>query len=221
MLEKEGRIMRVIKIFLIAVGFIGIAAYTFAANDTAKKEDNHHIRKWTTFAEDTLALHHKLIKKHRHKMKKSTGGYAGNKDFYIEENYISHKTGKLLSKVQWEKKNPDIMHTIEVYVHDDNNRITRDFLAAYLPGYHNAPVQTLISFHQYSGKLHGFRSFDASGDKVLERCEGEYKGKPFEFIMDEDDLHAVSMDSNPIEEKVYALCVGNLPKKLGKYIKPQ
>ncbi len=213
--------MRNIKLFLIVAGSLSFAVNTFAANSASMKEDNQHIRKWTAFAKDTLKLHHKLIKKHRHKIEKSTGGYAGNKDFYIEENYISHKTGKLLSKVQWEKTNPDVMHTIEVYVHDNNNRIVRDFVAAYLPGYHNAPVQTLISFHQYSGKLHGFRSFDASGDKILERCEGEYKGKPFDFILDEDDLYAAEMEGNPIEEKMYALCVGKLPTKLGKYITPQ
>ncbi len=213
--------MRNIKYFLIVTGFLGMAANTLAADEVSMKEDNQHIRKWQAFAQDTLKLHHMLIKKHRHEMKKSIGGYAGNKDFYIEENYISRKTGKLLSKVQWEKNNPDVMHTIEVYVHDDNGRVARDFLAAYLPGYHNAPVQTLISFHQYSGKLHGFRSFDASGDIVLERCEGEYQGKPFEFILDEDELYAASMEGNPIEEKVYALCVGNISKKLGKYITPQ
>lgn len=213
--------MQKIKFFLVVASFLGIVVNTFAANSASMKEDNVHIRKWNKFANDTLKLHHKLIKKHRHDMEKSIGGYAENKEFYIEENYISQKTGKLLSKVQWEKANPDVMHTIEVYVHDKNGRVARDFLAAYLPGYHNAPVQTLISFHQYSGELHGFRSFDASGDTILERCEGEYKGKPFEFILDEDELYAASMEGNPIEEKVYALCVGKLPEKLGKYIMPQ
>lgn len=194
---------------------------SMAAEDIRMKEDNHHIRTWTNFANDTLKLHHKLIKKHRYKIKKSLGGYADNKEFYIEENYVSHKTGKVLSKVQWEKDNPDVMHTIEVYVHDKNGRIVRDFLAAYLPGYHNAPVQTLVSFHQYSNKLHGFRSFDASGDKILERCEGEYQGKPFEFLLDEDELYEAEMNGIPVDANVYALCVGDLPKELGKYIVPQ
>ncbi len=213
--------MQYFRIFLIAFGLSGFIANALAVSDASMKEDNAHIRKWNKFANDVLKLHHKLIQQHEHEIKKSTGGYAGNKDYYIEENYISQKTGKLLSKVQWEKANPEIMHTIEVYVHDEKGRVKRDFLAAYLPDYHNAPVQTLVSFHQYSGKLHGFRSFDASGDKILERCEGEYKGKPFEFILDEDELYAASMDGNPIEATVYSLCVGHLPQELGKYIKPQ
>ena len=213
--------MRLIKkLFILLLG-VGVFAPVFAADDNRMKEDNQHIRNWNAFADDALALHNQLIKKHAHKVKKSIGGYAGNKDFYIQEQYLSTANGKMFSQVQWEKAKPDVLHSIEVSVLDDKGRVKRDFVAAYLPGYHNAPVQTMISFHQYSGKLHGFRSFDASGDRILERCIGEYKGKPFEFLMDEDELYAASMDGNPIEEKVYALCVGKLPKKIGKYIKPQ
>jgi len=191
------------------------------ADDSKMKEDNQHIRTWTDFADDTLKLHHKLIKQHEHNVEKSVGGYAGNKNFYIEVQHISIKTGKLISQVQWEKESPDVMHSVEVYIHDKDGRIVRDFMAAYLPGYHNAPVQTLISFHQYKDKLHGFRSFDASGDLLLERCEGEYKGKTFEFLLDEDDLYNAYLNGNPIEATVYELCVGELPTKLGKHVIPQ
>lgn len=210
---------------IVFVVLLAFPLAVIAADDSKMKEDNQHIRNWNGFANNILKLHHKLIKKHKHHTRKSAGGYSGNKDFYIEENYVSRKTGKVFSKVQWEKDNPDVMHTIEVYMHDDKGRVIRDFMAAYLPGYNNAPVQTLISFHQYSdkpgNKLHGFRSFDASGDRLLERCEGEYKGKPYEFLMDEDDLYHADMNGNPIDEKIYALCVGKLPEKLGKFILPQ
>ncbi len=209
------------KLNFVLLMLLAFPMLSIAAEDNKMKEDNQHIRTWNAFADNVLKLHHKLINKHRHKMEKSSGGYAENKEFYIEENYISEKTGKLLSKVQWEKDNPDVMHTIEVYVHNDKGQIARDFMAAYLPGYHNAPVQTLISFHQYKDKLHGFRTFDATGDRVLERCEGEYKGEPFEFILDEDELYEAEMSGNPIDKKMYALCIGELPTKLGKYITPQ
>jgi len=206
----------IIKSSLVLLLSFGLLTSSFAA-----KEDNQHIRNWTAFAKNALALHKTLIQKGEHDVKKTVGGYAGNKDYYIEEQHISKKTGQLTSLVQWEKANPDVLHSIEVFIQDDTGRVIRDFLAAYLPGYHNAPVQTLISFHQYSGKLHGFRSFDASGDLILERCEGEHKGEAFEFILDEDDLYMASMNGNSIEEKVYALCVGELPTTLGKYVKPQ
>jgi len=211
--------MRYLKIIIVAMLVLPVGS-AIAADATAK-EDNQHIRKWNKFADDALALHYKLVKKHPHEIKKTLGGYAGNKDFYIQEQHISEKTGEMTSQVQWEKENPTVMHSVEVYVQDDKGRVKRDFMAAYLPGYHNAPVQTLISFHQYSGKLHGFRSFDATGDRILERCSGEYNGESFEFLLDEDDLYTASQNGNPIEDTVYGLCVGSLPTRLGKYVKPQ
>ena len=219
--DNVGGAMRILKtIPVVSLSFM-LAFNANAAEDSRMKEDNQHIRKWNGFADNALALHKELIKKHDHEVKKTVGGYAGNKNFYIQEQYYSKKTGQLLSQVQWEKANPTVLHSIEVYIPDDNGRVQRDFMAAYLPGYHNAPVQTTISFHQYSGKLHGFRTFDASGDRILERCEGEYKGKPFEFLLDEDELYSALMNGNPIDKEPYALCVGKLPKKLGKYTTPQ
>ena len=213
--------MRYLKFVLVlTLGFV-LPFNSFAADKNAMKEDNRHIRTWNGFADNALNLHKELIKKHPHEVKKSLGGYAGNKDFYIQEEHTHKDSGKVTSVVQWEKENPTVLHSIEVFVRDDQGRVIRDFLAAYLPGYHNAPVQALVSFHQYSGKLHGFRSFDASGDKVLERCQGEHKGKDFEFLLDEDDLYAAYLNGNPIEEKVYELCVGKLDEKLGKYALPQ
>jgi len=214
------RYLKFVYVYGFLVGGMSLPFNSIAA-DASMKEDNQHIRNWNGFANNTLKLHQELIKKHPHKIKKSIGGYAGNEDFYIQEQYFSRKTGKLISQVQWEKESPDVLHTIEVYIHDDQGRVTRDYMAAYLPGYNNAPVQTLISFHQYSEKLHGFRTFDASGDRIVERCQGEHKGKSFEFLLDEDDLYSAAMNGNPIDEKVYALCLGNLPDKLGKHIQPQ
>lgn len=209
------------KFFLMLMLGSILSFNSIAANDAAMKEDNRHIRTWNGFADNALLLHEKLINSIPHSIKESLGGYAGNKDFYIEKQYLAKDTGKLISIIQWEKEKPTVLHSVEVFVRDKQGRVERDFLAAYLPGYHNAPVQALISFHQYSGKLHGFRSFDASGDKVLERCQGEHKGEGFEFLLDEDDLYAAYMNGNPIEEKVYELCVGKLAEKLGKYSTPQ
>ena len=215
------RYLNFVLICTLGVGGLSLSINSFAASDSSMKEDNQHINKWNGFANNALKLHKELIKMRPHEVKKSVGGYAGNKDFYIQEQYLDKKTGQLISQVQWEKENPDVLHSIEVFVHDDQGRVIRDYTAAYLPGYHNAPVQTLISFHQYSGKLHGFRSFDASGDRILERCQGEHKGEAFEFLLDEDDLYSAYLNGNPIEENVYGLCVGNLKTKVGKYIQPQ
>jgi len=183
------------------------------------KEDNKHVRTWNKFANDCLALHKQLTDGKHHKVEKSIGSYANVKNFYTEHRYL--KGDKLVSKVQWEKDDPETLHTIEVYVHDDEGRVTRDFMAAYLPFYHNAPTQTLISFHHYTGDLHSFRTFDASGDKILERCEGKNaQGQVVNMLLDEDDLF--NDPDELIGSKEYNECFAGLTQnELGKYIVPQ
>lgn len=183
------------------------------------KGDSKHVRVWNKFASDTLALHKKLTDGKNYQVKKRVGSYANVKDFYVEYSYFNN--GKLISQVQWEKDDPKTLHTIEVFVHDNKGRVIRDFMAAYLPFYHNAPTQTLISFHHYSGQLHSFRSFDATGDIILERCMGkDKKGNTVNLLLDEDDLY--NDPDQIIGSKEYNRCFDGLKQnKLGKYIVPQ
>ena len=201
--------------FILMVPFM----FSVASATESMKGDNTHVRVWNKFANDTLALHKKLTDGKNHQIKTSIGSYANVKDFYIEHRYFDN--GRLVSQVQWEKDDPTTLHTIEVYVHDKQGRVIRDFMAAYLPFYHNAPSQTLISIHHYTGDLHAFRSFDASGDVVLERCTGKNKnGNDVNMLLDEDDL---IYDSDDImATKDYNSCFDGLKQdKLGKYIIPQ
>lgn len=185
----------------------------------AMKGDNNHVRIWNKFANDSFNLHKKLIDGKKLEVKTRIGSYANVKNFYIEHRYFDK--GKLISQVQWEKDNPKTLHTIEVFVHDKQGRVIRDFMAAYLPFYHNAPTQTLISFHHYDGNLHAFRSFDASGDLVLERCTGENaQRQAVNLLLDEDDLY--NDPDEIIGSKEYNSCFDGLKQeKLGKYIIPQ
>lgn len=206
-----------VRIFLVVL-LIPLTAGLVSATE-AMKEDNVHVRLWNKFANDTLNLHKKLIAGKNLQVKTRIGSYANVKDFYVEQRYLDN--GRLISQVQWEKENPKTLHTIEVYVHDKKGQVIRDFLAAYLPFYHNAPTQTLISFHHYSDHLHAFRSFDASGDKVLERCTGKDKnGQEINLLLDEDDL--INDPDDLIGSKDYKACFTGLKQNtLGKYINPQ
>lgn len=183
------------------------------------KGDSKHVRIWNKFANDSLNLHKKLTSGKELQVKTRVGSYANIKDFYIEYRYLDKD--RLISQVQWEKEQPTTLHTIEVYVHDKQGRVVRDYLAAYLPFYHNAPTQTLISFHHYTGNLHAFRSFDASGDKVLERCTGkDAAGQVVNLLLDEDDLF--NDPDEIIGSKEYNGCFAGLKQEeLGKYIIPQ
>ena len=194
-----------------------VSSVAFAAQPM--KADNEHARIWNKFANDSLALHKKLTDGKNFQVKTKTGGYAHVKDFYTEHRYFDG--GKLISQVQWEKDDPKTLHTIEVYLHDKEGRVLRDFMAAYLPFYHNAPTQTLISFHHYPDQLHAFRSFDASGDLILERCTGkDHKGQKVNLLLDEDDL--INDPDDIMVSKEYNSCFAGLKQtKLGKYIIPQ
>jgi hypothetical protein len=182
------------------------------------KEPNRHIITWDAFAKNVLALHRKLISKVPVIKKTKSGGYAHRPDFYIENSYFNAKTHRLISQVQWEKAHPETLHTIEVYLYDERGRVTRDFSAAYLPDYHSAPTQTLISLHNYNGGLHAFRTFDASGYRIDEGCRGKYQGKVVAIILDEDEI----ADGAPVmQTPEYKTCFAGLQEKAGKYLIPQ
>jgi hypothetical protein len=183
------------------------------------KEDKTHVRVWNDFAEQILELHKKLVKELPVKQETVTGGYAHMPEFYREENY--YHEDKLISRVQWEIETDDL-HVIEVFIRDDQGRVIRDYTAAYLPEYHNAPVQTLVSFHGYNGGLHAFRSFDASGELVIERCTGELDGEEVNLMVDLDQIFQASMGNDDIQETPeYKACFAGLPEEPGKYLTPQ
>lgn len=182
------------------------------------KEPNKHIITWDAFAKNVLALHKKLISQTKVVKKSKTGGYAHAPEFYQEDAYYDASTNKLISKVQWEKANPEVLHTIEVYLYDDQGRVIRDFAAAYLPDYHEAPTQTLISLHAYHGELHAFRTFDASGYTISEGCRGQYQGKEVNMILDEGEIEDGAPEKKTPEYKV---CFEGMQTKAGKYLIPQ
>jgi len=199
-----------------------IQAPLSAENRQSLKEDNQHIRRWNGFADSLLELHKRLVSQQVNTIKTRMGGYAHLHDFYKEYQYINKKTGKLISQLQWEKAYPDNLHTIEVYIHDQYGRVIRDYSAAYLPHYRNAPTQTLISFHAYNGLLHAFRSFDASGDHILDRCSGRYNAKVINILLDEDELYEGQFAKNGVmQSDTYKACFNGLPQTVGKYLNPQ
>ena len=206
--------------FLLCAMSVCITSY--ASADVSMKEDNVHVRTWNKFAADCLALNKQLLAQIPHTEKTSLGGYAGMPEFYKEVTYYDKRNNKLISRVQWEREDPEQLHTIEVYVRDKQGRVIRDYTAAYLPKYHNAPTQTLLSFHTYNGDLHAFRTFDATGDRIVERCTGTFKGKDVNMLLDEDEIYAaIEGRSEVMEQADYQACFAGMPDKAGKYLTPQ
>jgi len=179
------------------------------------------VRSWNRFVDELLALHKQLTAQTPVTVSSKVGGYADNPDFYIEKDYRD-AAGRLISRLQWEREHPDRLHTIEVYLYDPRGRVIRDYAGAYLPYYRHAPTQTLINFHTYHGKLHAFRSFDASGEMLYEHCEGEYAGRAVNLSLEFDDI--VAMEGRPhttLTSKPYLACFKGMPTAAGKYLQPQ
>jgi len=187
------------------------------------KEENKHVRSWNDFAHKILALHQQKIQNRNIKVEKSKGGYPHIKDWhYKEEKHLDKDTGNLITLIQWDGDKADQIHSIEHYVYDKQGRVIRDFTAAYLPSYHNAPTQTLISLHAYEKDLHAFRTFDASGYRIVERCQGKYQGKSLQMLLDEDEIAETQYDNDSVMDTAsYKACFSSLPIEVGVYLEPQ
>ena len=198
------------------------APILLADDQGAMKEDKKHVNSWNNFADQLLVLHKKQIAKYDTRTSEKSGGYADSPDYYNEITYADKKTGQLISMVQWEKRNPKNVHSLEVYVFDDKNRVIRDYTVAYLPYHRNAPIQTLINIHGYNKKLHAFRQFVGSSDVIYQYCEGSFEGKEVQMRLFEDDLVATDYDARQLlKSPVYKACFSRIRERPGKYIQPQ
>lgn len=188
----------------------------------AMKEDPIHVHTWNRFTDDVYALHLKQIKGREIVEKRKVCGYPDDKEFYVEVEYYDKKTNRLLSRICWEKENPENIHVIEVYVYDKQGRVVRDYTSAYLPYFRNAPTQTLIALHQYKGKLHAIRIFDASAELITEKCTGSYKGKEVFILLDIDDIFAARDNPDGImQTKEYKRCFDGLENDVSPYLRAE
>ena len=211
---------------LISITVCGLIAGPLqaTADDEVKSilTDMTHVQRWNRFADKLVELHKHIIAQHEVRTTETTGGYFRLPNFYKDIHYYDAKTGRLLSHVQWETKHPDLVHFVEVYNYDDQGRVIRDYGAAYLTEGRNAPVQTLINFHHYSGDLHAFRQFDASNNRIFEHCEGKYEGKEVNMNLSEMDI--LDLEDQPkslLTTPLYKKCFAGLPLTAGKYLTPQ
>ena len=180
-----------------------------------------HTNAWNQFANRLYLLHLHQTSQYKTFTKESTGGYPGNSDFYREVKFYDSKSQLLISRVLWEIKNPDQIHEIEVFIYDDTGKLKRDYLAAFIPGGRNAPIQTLINFHYQNDELKSFRQFDASGQKIYELCEGKFFNKPLTISLDDNDFASHDSDiTQLVESQEYQACFGHTIATLGDYINP-
>lgn len=210
--------MRLLTVVLLA------AISTLAAaqiEPRSLKVDPQHVSSWNTFADNLLRLHTARIAGRRLRKQEIIGGYYKLPDFYREEQFFDADSGRLLSRVVWEREHPDRLHEIEVFIYDDQGRVVRDYLARYLPRGRNAPVQTLINLHAYHGDLHSFRQFDASNNRIYESCRGRIGDEEIFLDIEEDQLMGMTPESLAILESLdYNVCFESLPLSANEYLVP-
>mgnify|MGYP001820642282 FL=1 len=88
------------------------------------KQDNLHVRTWNQFADQVYQLHQQLTQSSDITKKTRLGGYAQMPEFYLEEQFYLGE--RLISQVQWEHAQENVLHSVEVFLHDDQGRVIRD-----------------------------------------------------------------------------------------------
>ena len=200
-------------IFLAGLGTAPLSAQT----ESGVRENKKQIKAWNAFADGLLRIHQHRLDTRNVRTLERLGGYARMPDFYREVDYVDTENGRLLSRIRWERERPDTAHSIEVYFYDKRGRLAVDYLAAYMPHHRKAPIQTLVNVHYRDSDLSSFRQFDASGNTIFERCEGDYFERRIDLYLDEEDMPP---SQGVVPDDVYSACFGFLPVEPGKYLKP-
>ena len=209
--------MRIWLIMALALCTVGLQA----AERGQQTEDTKHVKIWNGFATKLLAMHKQVLATHKTKETTRMGGYRGNPDFYKEHSYHDGKTGRISSRVQWEVKNPDQLHVLELFLYNKKGQLKRDYTVAFLPGFRNAPAQTLVTLYNYNGKLKAFRNFDASGETAYESCDGDLKGKYVQLSFEDYEIHALRNNDKGIgSSPEYKACFDAIPEEAGKALPP-
>jgi hypothetical protein len=129
------------------------------------------------------------------------GGYHRWPEFYREVSYYERATGRLLCLIQREREHPERLHAVKVYLYDREGRVVRDYSATYLPWTRTRPALTLISLHRHAPALHAWRTFDASGNRVFEACEGSLGDGPVAIRVDYADPAGMSATAKLSESR--------------------
>lgn len=215
--------MRRFTLCLMTAGLILSAAAAGAREETRAVQVNEdQVQRWNAFVDKLHRLHRQQIVGRKIRETEQLGGYARLPEFYREVSYYDADNGRLLSRIQWERQNPDRIHTIEVYVYDDRGRVARDYMAWYLPDYRNAPREATINLYHYEGGLQGWRQFNASGDRIYEKCTRQPEGTVLIELKGEDRIeHAEENPRSEVYGADYRRCFGTLQKTAGRYLTPQ
>lgn len=186
---------------------------------TQLEVDEDQVTAWNRFATKVFALHKQRLTGREVRTTETTGEYGGvmaKGYFYKETSYHDARNGQLLSRVRVDRDKPEVLHIVEVFLYDDQGRMTRDYAAIYLPWSQNAPMRTMINVHRHQPDLHAYRQFDASGNRIYEKCQGTAAGAKVEISLEQQDINARTTAS-----EAYRNCFAGIQDTAGVYLSPQ
>ncbi len=206
---------------LAAVAAVAMAPVGARESTRPVQVNEQKVQQWNVFTDNLYRLHQRQIEGRKIREAERLGSYAGLPDFYREVSYHDADNGRLLSRIQWERKNPDRIHGIEVYIYDAAGRVARDYMAWYLPHYRNAPRQTAVNLHNYADGRHGWRQFDGSGVRTYEKCTRLPDEKLVFELAEERIEQAEETPGSVAHTQDYKRCFGGLEKTAGEFLQPQ
>ena len=175
------------------------------------------------FVNDLYVLHKKRLEGREFYITEEVGGYGGltnDLEFYNKVNYYDSKSNRLLSTIKWEKKNPDNIHMIDLFVYDNKGRLKRKYAAAYLPSRRVSPFVTLISLHYYRNNTHSFREFDVYNVRTYEQCNDIKDAKKIYFAFHYEDIPDSYRELDVEKHDKYRACFEHASSTVEPYNSP-
>ena len=181
--------------------------------------DENQVTSWNRFAAQVSDLHKQRLTGREVRKSETTGEYGGimaKGYFYKETSYHDARSGQLLSRVRVDRDKPEVLHIVEVFLYNDQGQMIRDYAAIYLPWSQNAPMRTMINVHRHKPDLHAYRQFDASGNRIYEKCQGTAAGTKVEISLEQQEINARTTASD-----TYRSCFAGIQETAGIYLSPQ
>lgn len=212
--------------FLILVAFLASAT---ACNKKTKDDEvlsPHLVKMYKNlngFVDEIYTLHKERLQRREFYTIEEVGGYGGltnDLEFYNKVDYYDSESKQLLSTIKWEKNNPKNIHTIDLYVYDEQGRLKRNYSASYLPSRRISPLETLITLHYYNDIYHSFREFDSSNIQTYEQCNDVNDIKKTYIAYHYEDIPDTYQDILPEKQKIYRACFDHTENTVGLYISP-
>jgi len=210
-------LLRLISAFS-AVLFVAIAALAAPTQDKKIASFDDEGSSWNQFAKKTYDLHKRQIAGRsirKTEVVEKYHGLAARGLAYKETSYHDAQSGLLLSRVRVDRDRPENLHLVEVFIHDQQGRVIRDFTAIYLPWSLHAPMNTMINLHRYNRDLHAYRQFDASGVRIYEQCKGIHANTKIDISLEQQDIPLSAKASS-----AYRACFAGIQESVGAYLSP-